>query len=382
MFAGRRLPVSLTVALALAASGGCQSPSWTTRTPDAAEVKTQVEGGRARAPQVVPTRDVEPASTSPAQTGSIDEPSPLPPALERSMPPAAAATPLLDEALSRAEARKSDLIEVLANDDAPKPAATLALASPVPPPGPPPPKVEPTPVKPPEPPPKTPEETWREGIQALRAVAREHIHGPTTPSPGGPSWAVRDRLLAWLAEPDIDPDARTAADAERARAVLKGLAVLIDPPSSPPARGVEIREAVAALEGVAPLEIAELRPCRMVHGFGNIEPLEPAARKPGQSVVLYSEINGLAYEPSGSSFHSRVEGTVELFRDGSDRPLWSHLLPMVEDTCRKRRRDYFIGHKFTLPDDLPAGNYRLRLTQKDLVAGHVATGETAISITK
>jgi hypothetical protein len=378
MSAGRLLPVSLTAAVVVAACSGCQAPSWTGRAPDTAEVKTHVEGGRA--PQVA-ARELEPTSGHALPAGAIEEASPLPPALERPAP-GPAATPLLDEALARAEARKGDLIEVLAQEDSLKPPLTLALATPIPKPAPAPPKVEPPPAKPPEPPPKTPEETWREGIQTLRAVAKEHLQGPRSSPPSGPNWAVRDRLLAWLAEPDIDPDARTAADAERGRAVLKGLAVLIDPTSPSAGRGPEIREAVAALESAAPLEIADLKPCRMVHGFGNVEPLEPAARKPGQSVVLYSEINGLAYEPAGSSFRSRVEGTVELFGDGSDKPAWSHPLPMVEDTCRKRRRDYFIGHKFTLPDDLPPGNYRLRLTQKDLVAGQVATRETAIAVVK
>ncbi len=339
------------------------------------EVKTQVEGGRSRLPQPVAAPDLKPTASHTVAAGAIEDSSPLPPALER--PPAA--TPLLDEALASAEARKGELIEVLAKEDPVKPPVTVALAAPVPKPALTPPKLESPPAKPPEPPPKTSEETWRDGVQTLRTVARDQLRGSKTAPPGGPSWAVRDRLLAWLVEPDIDPDARTAGDAERGRAVLKGLAAVIDPAHG---RGPEIRQAVAALEASAPLEIADLTPCRMVHGFGDVEPLEPATRKPGQSVVLYSEINGLAYEAAGRSFRSRVEGTVELFKDGSDRPAWSHPLPMVEDTCRKRRRDYFIGHKFTLPDDLPPGDYRLRLTQKDLVAGQVATRETAIAVVK
>ncbi len=393
----RIAPVSLAAALALAASAGCNSLPWTNRAPNAAEVKTRVEGDRTKAT----AREVSPTADRREPT---DEKSPLPPAIEGPAPATAPletpASPPQDETLARADARTPDLIDTLAKDDAsravfvvsaappnpltpespkvedPKPDPTPSDATPAP--APMPPVVEPLPA-----PAKSPEETWREGVQALRAVTRDRLkETPSGSKPGAANWAVRDRLLGWLTEPDVDTDARSSGEIAQGRAILKGLAALLDPTAAASSRGAEIREAVAALEAEAPLEIADLKPCRMVHGFGNIEPLDPAVRKPGQSVVLYSEINGLAYEPAGPAFRSRIDGKVELIREGSDTPAWSHALPTVEDSCRKRRRDYFIGHKFTLPDDLPPGNYRLRLTQKDLVADHVATRETAIAIVK
>ena len=164
--------------------------------------------------------------------------------------------------------------------------------------------------------------------------------------------------------------------------MLKGLATVVDPKAPDASRGAEIREAVAALEAGAPLEIADVRLCRMVHGFGNVELLESSTRKAGQSVVLYSEIEGLAYEPAGPAYRSRVDGKVELIPEGAEAPAWSHPLSIVEDVCRKRRRDYFVGHKFTLPDGLTPGNYRLRLAQRDLVADRVATRETTMIIAR
>ena len=62
--------------------------------------------------------------------------------------------------------------------------------------------------------------------------------------------------------------------------------------------------------------------------------------------------------------------------------MWTHTLGTAEDACRKRRRDFFVGHRFTLPESITPGNYRLRLTEKDLVADHVATRETVITIGK
>ena len=291
--------------------------------------------------------------------------------------PEAAATPILDEALARAEARNVDLIEALARDDAPKPTPMLALAPPPnplaveppkPAPAPTPLPVEPQPAERPEPAPKTPEETWREGIRALRAVARDH---PKTATPGGPNWAVRDRLLAWLAEPDIDSDARGAGDLARGRAVFRGLSALIDPTTTPDSRGAEIREAVVALETAAPLEIADLTPCRTVHGFGNVEPLEPPSRKPGQvhpSCYRRAGRPGLRARRPGLPLARRGDGRAA--PRGLDHPLV--VAPAGDGRGylpQARRRDcHYIGHKLTLPDGLAPGSYRLRLTQKDLVA--------------
>ena len=398
--ARRIAPATLTAVLALATSAGCNALTWSSPVPDTAEVKTRLEGDHSKAP-TAPSRAVEPTADQREALEPIRESSPLPPAIERpaNAPREAAATPLIDEAFARAEVQKPAPIEATAKDApettpvaigpppnplpaepaGPRPEATPPARSADP--SPPPPGVEPPPTVTPAPEPKTPETTWCEGVQALRAVARDRLGAATKDTkPGAPNWVVRERLLAWLAEPETE--VRGGSELAQGRTVLKGLATLIDPTGPAASRGAEIREAVAALEAGAPLEIADVRICRMVHGFGNVEPLEPASRKPGQSVVLYSEIEGLAYEPAGTGFRSRVDGKVELIAEGSETPAWGHALPMVEDACRKRRRDYFIGHKFTLPETLPAGNYRLRLTQHDLVAGRAATRETMIILVK
>jgi hypothetical protein len=402
--ARRIIPAILTLPLALAATAGCNTLPWSSRVPAEADVKTHIEGDRARTSPSEGSREVSPTTGRREAPVPGEEISPLPPAIERpaeiTAPPIEpAAPPLLDEALARADARTLDLVDALAKEDAPRadPIPTAAPPGPfaVEPPKPaepqpapaaapvPTPPVEPPPAKAPELKPKSPEETWREGIEQLRSVARERVKEATPDAPPGTTnWAVRERLLAWLSEPDLDPDARSAGEIAQGQAVFKGLAAVLDPSTPATFRAAEIRGAVTALEAGAPLEIAELRLCRTVHGFGNVEPLEPSTRKPGQSVVLYSEIDGLAYEPAGPAFRSRVDGKVELILEGSSSPAWTHTLPTVEDACRKRRRDYFIGHKFTLPDDLPPGTYRLRLTQKDLVADHVATQETMIAIVK
>jgi hypothetical protein len=435
------LPILFALALAIGlgagvASTGCNSmPAATRIFPRAADVRTRVVPDRPVSPASRET-DPEPTAARKLEFDRLDEESPLPPALARpaqpvevpsATPPPTAPEPfpLVDPAIARAGTDPPPAVEpiasVKADEPAPKPepepAATIALPPPAAGPAPEAPKPDPTPPvvptpepkaatpvpappptiapepKPPvvatptptpaPPEPKRPEDLWREGVQQLRAVARDRVHESNKDArPGSPNWAVRERLLSWLAEPDIDPDPRSAGEVAQGRAVLKGLAAVLDPTGPPTARSAEIREAIAVLEAQAPLEVAELKLCKKVHGFGNIEPLEAATRKAGQQVIVYCEMTGLAYEPAGLAFRSRLATTVELIPEGSDTPAWSQSLGTAEDACRRRRRDYYVGHRFALPESLAAGNYRLRLTEKDLVSDHVATRETPIAITR
>ena len=420
----RRSLIAIAAVVSTVVAAGCSAvPPASRLVPRTADIRTQTKPDRG----VIPARAErdEPSGTQNLALDALDEVSPLPPALERQPSPAElppslsegstlvdpsrSEMPTRDAAVTRAEARtvsdeegnpfpdetdtvtsKPSLLPPVKPEPEPEPKSTPELTS----------KPEPAPI--PEPvkaaaePVKTtaepitapteaasPEDIWRDGVQSLRAVARERLKGSREEQkPGSPNWAVRDRLLGWLAEPDIDPDARTAVDVAQSRAVFKGLAAVIDPTAPTATRGAEIRDAVATLEAQAPLEITELKLCRKVNGFGNIEALDPPTRKVGQAVVLYCELTGLAYEPTGPSFRSRVSAQVELIADGSETAVWTHSLGTAEDACRRRRRDFFVGHMFTLPESVVEGKYRLRLTEKDLVTDHVATRETTINVVK
>ena len=393
----RRRPIGTALGLALMIGlTGCNAvPSLSRATPKAGEVRTRVGADRERGAMKVASDEPEPPVAKLA-FDRLDEVSPLPPAIDRArngieLPPDDSAskpaavfvskpdpTPILDEALARADARTEAIAEevVKASEakDVRKPPSVIQL---------PPPGESPAVASIPVIEPKTPDETWREGVQRLRALARDRLKDANKGAgPGLPNWVVRDRLLGWLAEPDIDPDPRTGDQVAQGRAVLKGLAAILDPTVAPASRGVEIREAVAALESEAPLDVAELKLCVKVHGFGNIEPLEPAVGKPGKPLIVYCEMVGLAYEPIGPAFRSRLATQVDLLPEGSATPTWSQSLGTAEDACRRRRRDYYINYRLNLPETLAPGPYRLRLTQRDLVTDRSATRETGLTIEK
>ncbi|SIO61174.1 hypothetical protein SAMN05444166_6667 [Singulisphaera sp. GP187] len=224
-----------------------------------------------------------------------------------------------------------------------------------------------------------PRELWSEGLARLRTIASEQAKaaGPGT-------WSQRAHLLEAIAEEDL----KGIGKSEPARPWRMALAALGIPHSSAttatdedePPRGAEIRAAVVALEGEAPLEISDLRLCRKVNGFGNFDPLDTAACKAGQPLIVYCEMSGLQYSAAGEQFHSRLSSRVELVPSSGGDPVWAQSLGSAEDVCRRRRRDYYVNYRIILADTIPPGVYELRVVQKDEIAGHSTSASIPLTI--
>jgi hypothetical protein len=224
--------------------------------------------------------------------------------------------------------------------------------------------------------PASPRDVWREGLDQLRSVARDHAKETGGDADG--VWALRARLLDWLDEPE---GLTMSEEGALRRSVLATLDATTGPaPVEPSARATTIRTSVAALEARAPLEITELQLCRRVKGFGEFEPLEAAACRPGHSVIVYCEMDGLRYEPEGPLQRSRLSSRVEVVASGGGEPLWTQPLGTADDLCRRRRRDYYVNYRITLPESLAPGSYQLRLVQDDLVAKHTATRAVSLVV--
>jgi hypothetical protein len=230
--------------------------------------------------------------------------------------------------------------------------------------------VNPTTAEPPrkEPEPARPEDLWRDGVRKLNSLARvkvEQSGGSASP------WGLRSRILAWLAEPDINPE----IDPHETEGVRTVLRALDDPPSDASRKGDVVRSAVLVLEDKAPLELADLKLCYRVDGFGDYKPFEPPVRKAGQEVIIYCEIDGLRFEQTSNGFRTRLAGQLEFFSESGGPPVLVKSLGTAEEICRKRRRDYYVVYKIVLPKPLSPGEYRMKLTEKDLNSDHSATRE-------
>jgi hypothetical protein len=162
-------------------------------------------------------------------------------------------------------------------------------------------------------------------------------------------WTLRTRVLEWLAGPEPETPAR-------------------------------IRSAIAALEDQMPLEITALHLCRKVKGFGDYEPIDAAACRPGHGVIVYCEMTGVRYESDGASFRSRLESRVEIRAAGGGPPVGGWVLGTADDVCHRRRRDFYVNYRVTIPESLAPGSYEIRLIEDDLVGSQSATRSVALVV--
>jgi hypothetical protein len=197
-------------------------------------------------------------------------------------------------------------------------------------------------------------------------------------APGAAPPLVRNQVVDLLA---------SAAAKPANQALIKSAVATITDAVKAPAkddstRPAEIRSAALALEDRAPLGATELRLCRKVYGFGSIEPLPASALKAGQPILIYCELTGLRYQAREAGYVSRLSSRVELVSARDGTTVWEQSLGEAEDECRSRRRDNYVNYRIILPPTLPAGDYRLRLTQTDLVANHSASSELPLTVTR
>lgn len=225
-----------------------------------------------------------------------------------------------------------------------------------------------------------PRELWSEGVTRLRKIATEQARASSSGA-----WTLRAHLLDAIAEDDLKNVGKSLDQARPWRMALASLGIPHDSTSLTPGddeapRGAEIRAAVVALESEAPLEISELRLCRKVNGFGNFDPLDTAACKAGQPLIVYCEMSGLQYSAAGEQFHSRLSSRVELVPSSGGDPVWAQSLGSAEDVCRRRRRDYYVNYRIVLADTIPPGVYELRVMQKDEIAGRSTSASIPLTI--
>ena len=272
---------------------------------------------------------------------------------------ALAPTPMLDAALRRAEAMNHETADEIARPETPvvPPAAPdEGIAEPDPPPQ----ASASSPVAGATPldaePPAL--ESWRAAVNRLRTLAGERAEGADPAD----TWAVREKVLGGLAA--ADEDGQGAGVRKAVLSALEPLPIAPQPPTAAPET----------------LVINDLHACRRVLGFGNIEPTEGPDCRAGRPFLLYCEVAGLRYEPDGDHFRSRLASTLDAIPEDGGEPVWSQSLGVADDPCARRRRDYFVSYQLTLPKSLAPGNYRLRLTLKDLAAGGTATESIPIVV--
>ena len=225
---------------------------------------------------------------------------------------------------------------------------------------------------------ETPADHWRVGLANLLTLAESEAErgGDTSEV-----WAARRRVLDWLAEAEGEVD-----EASLWQTVLL---MLSEPVAAPgPGAANDLPPPPPSMADVGPgpsadpargLQIRDLRLCREVVAFGHYRAIDASDCRAGQDVILYCELDGVRYETHEAGYRSRLVTALELVAEGSETPLWRDVRP-AEDACEHQRRDYFVGYLLSLPRSLAPGRYRLRVAQRDLVSGRIASDELAFAV--
>lgn len=349
-------------------------------------------------PEDIPAGTVKAAPSA----GTVTDPMTLPPLPTQEAEAAPAATPLLDAAMARAEAQREAVLSELVGETTPTPVsshasdpaethvetpATTSVAQEKGP-GPSNEPAAPSPIPNPE-----------QDTSAAKSVApQDPVASSSTQSPLPtkdeeplePSQETAPKVAAATVTESAGRSPRAPLEEEPVAPQLTTASATASPTIQEAPRGTEPPSAMVQVlqtltggagQGDDPLlEIADLRLCQRVRGFGVFEPLEPSACKSGLPVILYCEMAGLRYERSGEAYHSRMASSVDLVPLGEETPLWHVTLGTAEDTCSRRRRDYYVNYRLTLPETLRPGPYQLRLTQKDELAGRTTSRTLSLTI--
>ncbi len=179
---------------------------------------------------------------------------------------------------------------------------------------------------------------------------------------------------ALTAIPGVDP-----ADQEFWQQMLWAMTNYFDTQHIPAAKD-RASQAVAQLETAslrlrehATLELRNMAFCRQINYFGNFERFPRDEFHPGQEALLYAEIENFKSELTvDGQYRTLLKSTIEIVSP-SGEVRWQKDFPATEDLCNSHRQDYFHNYQFSIPERLPLGPHKLKLTVIDELSGKIAS---------
>ncbi|HVX14129.1 MAG TPA: hypothetical protein VHC22_23285 [Pirellulales bacterium] len=164
---------------------------------------------------------------------------------------------------------------------------------------------------------------------------------------------------------------------------LYALSTYLDQGSSDSSRraaeaGLHLGRAVVSLNEQGPLLVRNMAFCTDVHSYGVTKRFEPAEFHADQQVLLYAEVENFKSDESAEGFHTSLEASYEVL-DRQGTRVTHDELPLTEEHCQNRRRDFFVRYFLRLPKSIYEGSYTLKLTVEDKL-GH-KIGQSSIDFT-
>ncbi|HEY3244004.1 MAG TPA: hypothetical protein VGM03_11710 [Phycisphaerae bacterium] len=189
-------------------------------------------------------------------------------------------------------------------------------------------------------------------------------------------WRMRTLLLAMGREQEAlaTPPGSADSSADLLMAALRAAATLRRASQAPASATDdalhEIETVREKLRHSAELAIPGVALCSRVTAFGVYDELPGGTFVAGGTnrAIVYCEIHNFASEKTdGDRYRTLLSSRLELLLpDG--RSIWQKEEPQIEDLSRRRREDFFLAQKITLPANLSAGEYVLKVTICDRLA--------------
>jgi len=188
-----------------------------------------------------------------------------------------------------------------------------------------------------------------------------------------------------LSSPEVSADIPEDTRAIMARLIcvteeIRRLARLPDQPRDGAlAAAAALHEAIAE---TAELSVATVALCRRVNTYGVFEPMaaeEFVAGRPVQTIV-YTELEHFrSHQVEGGKYRTQLGTELELFT-AEGRSVWKHQEPEIVDECQKRRSDFFIAQRVSLPPTLSAGDYILKVRVEDKLSGSLSEASHPLTL--
>lgn len=135
----------------------------------------------------------------------------------------------------------------------------------------------------------------------------------------------------------------------------------------------QLRTAVQRLKEKSKLELRNVAFCQKISSYGNYERVKRDEFAPGQSVLLYAEVENFKSEPTTEGpYRTILKSTIEVF-DSHGGMVVRMPFQATDDLCASQRRDYYITYEFAIPQRIGIGPHTLKLTVEDQISRKVAT---------
>ncbi len=144
---------------------------------------------------------------------------------------------------------------------------------------------------------------------------------------------------------------------------------------------VHLDQAAYHLGTAGNLVVKNLAFCTAVRSFGVVREFDQKEFRPGQVVLLYAELENFSVEETPEGYRTTLRGSYHIY-DARGNQVASEELPMVEDLCRNRRRDFFVSYRIQLPQRIYPGRHKLQLTLEDAKSQRMATATLEFSVAK